>query len=135
MKCGKILSMLSFAVLPFVSACSTTNNNDYALNEERMTVAKAQKEIRIGMSSAEVIDVLGSPNMITTDSERQETWVYDKVSTNIQSSKSGGGVWLLFFGGSSQNGKASSNQRTLTIVVKFDSYGFVRDFAYRTSTF
>lgn len=51
-----------------------------------MTVAKAQTEIKIGMPSSEVVEVLGSPNMVTTDTERRETWVYDKVSTNIQSS-------------------------------------------------
>ena len=119
-------------ILPFISACSTT---DYNANEERMTVAKAQREIKIGMSSADVIEVLGSPNMVTTDDQRRETWVYDRVSTNVQSSSSNAGVWLLVFGAGRSDSKASSSQRTLTIVVKFDNNGKVRDFAYRTSTF
>ena len=100
-----------------------------------MTVAKAQTEIKIGMPSSEVVEVLGSPNMVTTDTERRETWVYDKVSTNIQSSSSKSGVWLLLFAAGSKDIQASSNQRTLTIIVKFDKNGLVRDFAYRTSTF
>ena len=132
MKYKNILLAIAFATIPFISACSTTN---YSLNEEKMTVAKAQTEIKIGMPSSEVVEVLGSPNMVTTDTERRETWVYDKVSTNIQSSSSKSGVWLLLFAAGSKDIQASSNQRTLTIIFKFDKNGLVRDFAYRTSTF
>ena len=100
-----------------------------------MTVAKAQREIKIGMSSAAVIETLGTPNMVTTDDERRETWVYDRVSTNIQSSSSQNGVWLLLFAAGNKNQKVTSSQRTLTIIVKFDKNNKVRDFAYRTSAF
>lgn len=132
MKYNNILSIMVLATIPFLSSCST---NNYSLNEERMTVAKAQTEIKIGMPSSAVIEALGSPNMVTTDSERRETWVYDKVSTNVQSSSSASGVWLLLFSAGSKDRQTSSNQRTLTIIVKFDNNGFVRDFAYRTSSF
>ena len=87
------------------------------------------------MPSSAVVEVLGAPNMVTTDTERRETWVYDKVSTNIQSSSSGRGVWLLLFAVNGKESRASSNQRTLTVIVKFDEKGLVRDFAYRTSVF
>ena len=100
-----------------------------------MTVAKAQTEIKIGMPSSAVVEALGAPNMVTTDTERRETWVYDKVSTNVQSSSVSKGGWLLLFAAKSKDSQVSSNQRTLTIIVKFDKNGLVRDFAYRTSTF
>lgn len=128
----KIFTVLIMVGMIFLSACSTT---DYNANEERITVAKAQREIKIGMTSSDVIEVLGSPNMVTTDEQRRETWVYDRVSTNVQSSSSHTGVWLLVFGTGSKDTKASSSQRTLTIIVKFDNDNKVRDFAYRTSTF
>ena len=131
MKYVKFISALAVATIPFVSSCTT----DYNLHEEQMTVAKAQTEIKIGMPSSAVIEALGSPNMVTTDTERRETWVYDKVSTNVQSSSSQRGVWLLLFAAGGHDVRASSNQRTLTIIVKFDANGLVRDFAYRTSTF
>ena len=83
------------------------------------------------MTSSEVIEVLGSPNMVTTDDKRRETWVYDRVSSNV--SQSSAGVWLLIAGASSA--QRTQNQRTLTIIVKFDENNRVRDFAYRTSTF
>ena len=124
----KVLLAICLATTPLLTACTTGTN---PVKEEQMTVAKAQREIKVGMTSAEVVEVLGSPNMVTTDDKRRETWVYDKVSSNV--SKSSSGVWLLFVGADSA--KASTNQRTLTIIVKFDENSRVRDFAYRTSTF
>lgn len=114
MKYKNILSAIAFATIPFVSSCSTAN---YSLNEEQMTVAKAQTEIKIGMPSSAVVEVLGSPNMVTTDTECRETWVYDKVSTNVQSSSSSRGVWLLLFAAKGKENQASSNQRTLIYFI------------------
>ena len=129
----KQLILLIMVASVFVIGCTSTGNT--IANDEKLTVAKAQKEIKIGMSSADVVEVLGSPNMVTTDDQRRETWVYDKVSTMVDSSSSSMGVWWLI--GVSERNKASSRtaQRTLTIIIKFDEQGKVRDFAYRTSSF
>ena len=100
--------------------------------EDRVTVGKVQREIKVGMSSAQVIEILGSPNVVSTDEERREVWVYDKIATEVVYSESGAG--LKFFT-SGQAGAASKSQRTLTIVIKFDNEGKVRDFAYHQSSF
>ena len=123
----KIFLILCLSLTPFLTACTTGD----PVHEENLTVAKAQREIKIGMTSAEVVEVLGAPNMVTTDDKRRETWVYDRVSSNVSSSQAG--VWLLFVGGGSA--QRTQNQRMLTIIVKFDENSRVRDFAYRTSTF
>jgi len=103
------------------------------------------------MSSAEVVEVLGSPNMVTTDEKRREVWVYDKIATDHAYSTSSGGISALILGGnvggsgalgggigsgySSGSGAASTSQRTLTVIIKFDEQNKVRDFAYRQSSF
>jgi len=91
------------------------------------------------MSSAQVIEILGSPNMVSTDEERREVWVYDKIATDVtySTSEGGAGVWLLVLGvgGSGSSGAKSTSQRTLTIVIKFDKDSKVRDFAYHSSSF
>jgi len=130
MKAVRTLSLIAIALVAV--GCHPV---DYASQGEKMTVAKVQREIKLGMSSSEVVEVLGSPNMVTTDDERRETWVYDKVSTEISSSQAQSGVWLLIAGVSQSGSKVSQNQRTLTIIIKFDSNSKVRDFAYRASTF
>ena len=102
---------------------------------EQLTVGKVQGEIKIGLSSAEVVEVLGSPNIVTTDAERREVWVYDKISTErMEASKSSYGT-LILFGGSSDKSHGSTRQRTLTIIIKFDEEQKVRDFAYNYTQF
>ena len=100
---------------------------------DSLSIGKVQKEIKVGMSSADVVSALGSPNMVTTDDKRREVWVYDKVSTEGMASGSAGRSFLWFPG--DRNATVSRTQKTLTIVFKFDENGMVRDFAYNTSKF
>ncbi len=110
---------------------------------DRITVGTVQKEIRVGMSAAEVASVLGSPNIVTTDNERQETWIYDKISSDVNYSRSSGTVVGLVFGGSgggagtgsTSAGSTSSSQRTLTVIINFDGNNEVSDFSYHSSRF
>ncbi len=104
-------------------------------SEDKLTVGVVQREISVGMSGAEVAEILGSPNLVTTDSERRETWVYDKVATNVTRSSSGGYVGLIIMGFGKEAASASTTQSTLTVIVKFDNDNKVRDFAYHSSTF
>lgn len=119
---------------------------------DRVTVGKVQREIRVGMTNAQVVEVLGAPNMVTTDEQRRENWVYDKIATDTAYSSSSGGVNALILGGglvggaglaggaggagySSGAGARSTSQRTLTIIIKYDEANKVRDFSYRSSSF
>lgn len=126
---GLVLLGLTFAL----SDCGPSLYNSQA--DEKITVAKAQKDIKVGMSSAEVIEALGSPNIISTDEQRREIWVYDKVSTQSAYQNSEGGIGLILLGVSGSRRSSTRNQRTLTIIVKFDSQNKVRDVSYRTSSF
>lgn len=103
--------------------------------DEKISVAKAQKDLKIGMSSAEVIQIMGSPNIISTDEERREVWVYDKVSTQSAYKNVDGGLSIIIAGFSGGSGSSVKSQRTLTIIVKFDKQNKVRDVAYHTSSF
>ena len=100
---------------------------------DRVTVGKVQREIKVGMSSSAVAEILGSPNVVTTDEKRREVWVYDKIATENIVSKSASSIFLMF--GAEGHGASSSSQRTLTIIIKFDESSMVRDFAYHTSRF
>lgn len=125
-----------------ISGCATAARHRELTQDDkgdRLTVGKVQKEISIGMPSSRVIEALGSPNIVTTDEERREVWVYDKIATDVSysTSESGAGVWLLIMGvgGSGSSGAKSTSQRTLTIVIKFDKENKVRDFAYHSTSF
>ena len=81
-----------------LSGCSTASSHLKSVKSDegdRITVGKVQREIRIGMPSAQVIEALGSPNIVSTDENRLEVWVYDKIATDVSYSNSNGGVWLI----------------------------------------
>ncbi len=133
----KIVFVLLSAIL-LLSGCSSAAAHRRSVQDnqtDRLTVGKVQREIRIGMPSAQVIEALGSPNIVSTDENRLEVWVYDKIATDVSYSSSEGGVWLIIAGVSGNSGASSTSQRTLTIVVKFDADKKVRDFAYHSSSF
>jgi outer membrane protein assembly factor BamE (lipoprotein component of BamABCDE complex) len=139
-----------FLLITLVTGCQSAVVHKQQVQDDsgdRVTVGKVQKEIRIGMSGAEVAQVLGSPNIVSTDEERREVWIYDKIATDHAYSESRGSAMALILGWggsaagggggsmSSSAGASETSQRTLTVIIKFDKEGKVRDFAYHTSRF
>jgi outer membrane protein assembly factor BamE (lipoprotein component of BamABCDE complex) len=143
--------LIGVVLLPIILAgCVSAGDHRREVQDDtgdRLTVGTVQKEIREGMSGAEVAAVLGSPNIVSTDEERREVWIYDKVATDYVQSSSSGGISALILGFGSEAaglgsgsynksaGASSRSQRTLTIIIKFDHDSKVRDFAYHTSKF
>jgi len=114
------------------SGCMTASQHHQELpqtQEREMTVGVVQKEIREGMSQADVAEALGSPNI--------ETWIYDKIASEASYSKSSGGTGLilsLLVGYSKESGAASTTQKTLTVIIKFKD-NKVDSFSYHSSKF
>lgn len=133
------------AAVVTIAGCSAAQHRTEVRDDtmDRVTVGTVQREITVGMPASEVAAILGSPNIVSTDAERREVWIWDKISTEVAYSRSRGMISGLRIGsdgavagsGNKSAGAASSSQRTLTIIVKFDDAGLVRDFSYRTSSF
>jgi len=111
-------------------------------HDRDLTVGTVQKEIRIGMSGAEVAAALGSPNIVSTDEYRNEVWIYDKISSHsAQTQTHTAPATLMLFDAlapitaSSSNQRSESSQRSLTVIIKFDEDKKVYDFAYHTARF
>lgn len=132
------LHSLTLVLVLLGTGCVNNSNLYEPQSDEKLTVAKAQAGLKKGMSAASVLEVIGSPNIISTDDEGNEVWVYDKISTQkaTQSSSIGTGlIPALIIGGNSSSASSASSQRTLTIIVKFDDNKKVKDIAYHTSRF
>ena len=125
-----------FNMLAFVGCASNVNKHKTDVQDtSNITVGRVQKEIHVGMTGAEVIQILGSPNIVSTDKNRREVWIYDKISTETVYSKSYGFGNILVLGYGSDAGAVSKNQKSLTVIIKFDEKGLVDDFAYHSSKF
>lgn len=103
--------------------------------ERQFTLGNAQREIAQGMSQADVATAIGSPNIVTKDSEGKETWIYDKIATEVRQSSRASGVFLLFLSGCREENRSNSSQKTLTIVIKYNGDGLVETVSYHASKF
>ena len=125
------LTMLSLFVF---QGCTTYAVKDTSV-DKNITVGTVQKEIKVGMSASDVVIALGSPNIVTSNDIDGETWVYDKISQDVSYSKNSSYGTLLLIGGSEKSGSSSTSQRTLTIIITFDSKSKVTKVKYHTSRF
>jgi hypothetical protein len=75
-------------------------------SSDRVIVGSVQREIKLGMSEVDVAKALGSLNIVTTDDERREVWIYDKFSTDTTVSGSSGYGTLIILGASSSAGSS-----------------------------
>ncbi|MGP5437778.1 hypothetical protein [Psychrobacter alimentarius] len=127
--------LMLIAALSLGGCVSAANHAQQVQSNGNISVGVVQKQIKVGMSGADVLQALGSPNMVSTDDQRREVWVYDKVATDRVQSSSTGWVFAVLAGGQTSSGASSTSQRTLTIIIKFDEQNLVRDFAYHSSKF
>jgi len=120
-------------------------------SEQALTLGIVQRDVHTGMPIEEVALALGSPNIVTRDIDGNETWIYDRIATELRhehSSKGLGGGGLGSAAGASfglaaligahvekEEGVSTLTQRSLTVVIKLDADGRVASFSYRTSRF
>jgi hypothetical protein len=140
---------LAAVAVGFLPAAATAGDRAKAKEapSSAFTLGAVQRELRPGLSQAEVAERLGAPNILTRDAEGREAWVYDKASTEIEASSGsvgvgglgsgvGGTFWgLLGVGAGQRTERARSSQRTLTVVVRFSTAGTVESFRWHHSRF
>lgn len=107
------------------------SSNEYS---DDLTAGKVQKEIRKGMSGAEVIQALGQPNIVTSDESGLTTWVYDKIATEANYSQSSDALFLFIYGRTNTSSNYTMTQKTLTVVIKLRE-DKVDSFSYHASKF
>ena len=149
-------NLLVFAIMAisFLTGCATpterVNTAMQGAENDRLTLGKIQQVLKKGMKQDEVVAGLGSPNMVTRDRNGLETWIYDKLSTEVKSASASDRLGLsgagAVVGGSSaavlglsggQSNAASSttrSQKSLTLILKFQEQSLV-DFSYHSSSF
>ena len=122
--------------MAFVAGCSQNKSS-------ALTPGMAKKHIQIGVTTqAEVIEVFGSPNIITRK-EGGEMWVYDKVSSQTTSAAFGitggaAGHGDYAGGGGGVGGGIGSTERsetTVMLIIYYDKNDVVRDYKITQTKF
>lgn len=134
------LQVAGITVLMFAAQAASAADGPVARD---LTLGVIQRTIKAGMTSSEVVESVGSPNLVTRGRNGRESWVYDRFSTETSEkgvSVGGGGMGaggsvLGVIGLNGSNKKVTTSQRSLMLVVTFGADGMVETFSYRSSKF
>ena len=118
----KIIIISLTSIIMF--SCAVNKPDD----SNNLTLGTVQSKISKGQSQSSVMDVLGSPNIVTKDSQGREVWTYDRISRDNEAQS--GGFWFFLFGKSSS--ASSSSSKSLTVLITFDDNKNVLDYTYQS---
>ena len=119
---NKIIIISLTSIIMF--SCAVNKPDD----SNNLTLGTVQSKISKGQSQSSVMDVLGSPNIVTKDSQGREVWTYDRISRDNEAQS--GGFWFFLFGKSSS--ASSSSSKSLTVLITFDDNKNVLDYTYQS---
>ena len=119
---------ITIAWLLLLSGCASVQ----PVQKSNLTPGMAKAKIITGQTTQnEILEIFGSPNIITKNKSGNEVWTYDKVSIESGASQVQG--TLLIVGGVGV--RSSTSARTFTLMIEFDDNNVVKDFSYRSSAF
>jgi outer membrane protein assembly factor BamE (lipoprotein component of BamABCDE complex) len=93
------------------------------IETQKITLGSVQSSVKKGASSSDVINALGSPNIVTSNQDGSEMWVYDKIVTEAEMA-------------SGQNTAVTTRStRTMIVTIKFDKSQRVDTVSYRQTSY
>jgi outer membrane protein assembly factor BamE (lipoprotein component of BamABCDE complex) len=129
-------SLVLLILTSCISACVQTPTTPVTTRNSELTHGNVQMNLEVGKTSqTEVLEVFGAPNITSIDGTGQEVWTYQRHATVSQSSSSSSYWTIILVGGKSSASGFEQTQRTITLIIKFNSNKVVSDFKSRSSNF
>lgn len=131
-------------VCALFSGCVQTQSNENSKIDNRgsLTLGDIQRDIKLGTTKSQVASLIGSPNIVSTE-KNKEVWIYDKISTENSESNAnviaggagpiGAGLGFGGFSGGVKNN--TTTNKTLTVVFIFNANNEVEKIDYHTSKY
>lgn len=125
--------LMSFSI--FLIGC--TNIQDVVPTQKsNLTVGMIKSKVVEGRSTQnDVIELFGSPNLITTNSEGNEVWTYNRSSYNTKQTSGnanagilGTGAILWIFGASASSAVSNASTSSFDFIVTFNKKGVVEKY-------
>lgn len=116
----------------FVCGVLISCSSSQPVQKSNLSYGTVKKSIVKGKTSqADVVQLLGSPNIVTKNTHGEEVWTYSKQSYDAQSGGFGGGI--ILFGGNKAFSSASSS--TFDLILTFNHNDIVKDYSVVSSQF
>lgn len=118
-----ILGLLTIPVLLACGQAPLATIPARQIETQKITLGNVQKTVKKGATNSDVINALSSPNIVTSNSDGTETWVYDKLMVEAE------------YAEGANSGVAIKSTRTLIVVIKFDKNSTVETVQYRQTSY
>jgi hypothetical protein len=123
-KFNKIVCVLITCLI--ISGCATFPQSKEPVTKSNLTVGTIKTKIAKGQTTqAEILELFGSPNLVTKNRENNEVWNYNKMS--FESKVGEDGTWLLLWGGS--RAMATTTTKSFDLIIEFDEKDIVKDYS------
>ena len=129
MKNMKKLSFL-FALIILLSGCKSYKYGagDEYMPSSNLTFGVVKSKIEKGKTTqSEILQIFGSPNMVTKNRSNNEVWSYNRMSV-VQK----GGQTNFLFG---ERASVSSSNKSFDLIIIFDSADIVKDYSVISTNF
>lgn len=125
----RLIVLLTVVLTVFFAGCSNAKVTEQKSN---LTSGMVKKEVEKGITNQnDIMQIFGSPNMVTKNKSGNEVWSYNKMSTD--SSQKGGKWNLLLVGGNSAVNSSSTS--TFDFIITFDENDIVKDYSMISSRY
>lgn len=119
------------ALLVAVASCSTAHKygeNAEPTQKSNLTFGMVKSKIIKGQTTqGEILEIFGSPNMITKNKSNDEVWSYSKTSTQDRR----GGSETMFGSRSSSN----TSSQSFDLIITFNDKDIVKDYSILSTSF
>lgn len=125
-------AIVAAAVLVLTSAFITGCVTEEPSQKSNLNYGSVKKNIIKGQTNqSEIMQLLGSPNLVTKNRGGDEVWSYTRQSYDSKSGAWGGGI-LLVGGGSAFSNTSSSS---FDLILTFDNKDVVKDYSVVSSQY
>ena len=134
----KILNKNCMLVLALglLAGCSSGQVERPESPKSTLTQGAIEIHLKKGVTTkTKVLETMGAPNITSLDSNGNDVWTYQRHSSVANSSSSSSYGTIILFGGSQNTSGLESSQKTMTLVIKFNDKGIVKDFKSQFTSF
>ena len=127
-----VMPSIIIAGLLLFMGCATFPKEQEKAPNSALSVGRVKTEITKGTTTqAEILEIFGSPNIVTKNRDNDEVWNYNRMSYQSVYGSDGGGI--IFWGGS--RAMASQSTKSFDLIIIFDEKDIVKDYSIVSASF
>lgn len=129
-----MLKYFFIAISCLLVSCSSPQT--YDTQKSNLSVGTIKKGIiEDKTTQTEILEMFGSPNLITTSSDNLEVWSYNKSSYDGAASSKNSGLWVLLASSSSSSVVSTTSTSSLDLIIKFNKNQTVKEYKVISSKY